>query len=383
MFLDFIRSSKAVGIILLCCTVISLVMANVGNASAYHAFWHRERPIKVPVGHLPNSLLLWINDGLMAVFFFLVGMEIKRELWEGELASFRRSILPVGAALGGMCIPACIYLVLNLHQPYVHGWGIPMATDIAFSLGILSLLGNRVPGSLKIFLTALAIIDDLGAIIVIAVFYTAQIHKLYLLIAAAMVALMLIFNFLKLQRLSWYVLPMCVLWYSMLNSGVHAAIAGVLSAFCLPLSLFARLEKQLHVPVNFVVLPMFALANTAVHIPVGTISLLGSSLGWGIMLGLILGKPLGIFAFSYLLVKFKLASLPSRVKWPHIIGVGLLGGIGFTMSIFITTLAFDVDDWQLIAKLSILIGSFVSGLSGYLYLKYVRALRKRSTKILA
>jgi len=380
IFEDFIRSSRSVGLLLLGCTMFSLLLANISGSAAYRAFWHRQWHIRVPIGHLPNTLLLWINDGLMVLFFFLVGMEIKRELWEGELASFKRSILPVAAAVGGMCVPACIYLIWNLHQPYVHGWGIPMATDIAFSLGILSLLGKRIPGSLKIFLTALAIIDDLGAILVIAIFYTEQLHWIYLFVAAGMVLLMLLFNLLKKQQMEWYILPMLVLWYSMLNSGVHATIAGVLAAFCLPLSMFARLEKQLHVPVNFIVLPIFALANTSVYVPGDSASLLGSSLSLGIILGLVIGKPAGIFASTYLLVKFRLASLPSRVRWMHILGTGMLGGIGFTMSIFITTLAFDVEDWQRIAKLSIIIGSFISGFAGYLFLKFASKRQKLKSR---
>ncbi|PJJ76171.1 NhaA family Na+:H+ antiporter [Thermoflavifilum aggregans] len=369
VFQDFIRSSRAVGIMLLCCTAVSLLLANM-HSSAYRVFWHQPLNIHLPGGHLPHTWLLWVNDGLMVLFFFLVGLEIKRELWEGELASFKRSILPIGAAMGGMLVPATIYLIFNYHTSYHHGWGIPMATDIAFSLGILSLLGKRIPNSLKIFLTALAIIDDLGAILVIAIFYTEEIHFLYLSAALLMVLIMIGLNLMRVKRIGIYVLPSLILWYCMLNSGVHATIAGVLAAFSIPLSVFEKLEKALHVPVNFIVLPVFALANTAIEIPAGVGHELFSSLGWGIMLGLLLGKPLGIFLSSYLLVKTKLAHLPSLVKWRHIVGVGILAGIGFTMSIFITMLAFDIDYWQLIAKLSIMIGSLASGLIGYFYLRY-------------
>ncbi|SFV34265.1 Na+/H+ antiporter NhaA [Thermoflavifilum thermophilum] len=379
VFQDFIRSSRAVGVLLLCCTAFSLLFANLPGAASYRVFWHQPMNIEVPVGHLPHTWLLWVNDGLMVLFFFLVGLEIKRELWEGELSSFKRSILPVGAALGGMLFPAIIYLIFNYHTPYHHGWGIPMATDIAFSLGILSLLGKRIPNSLKIFLAALAIMDDLGAILVIAVFYTEEIHFLYLAAAFVMVLIMVGLNLMRVKRIAIYLLPSLILWYCMLNSGVHATIAGVLAAFSLPLSVFEKLERALHVPVNFIVLPLFALANTAIELPASVGHELFSSLGWGIMLGLALGKPLGIFLTSYLLVKTKLARLPSLVRWKHIAGVGILAGIGFTMSIFITMLAFDMDDWQLIAKLSIMISSLVSGLIGYFYLRYTEP-RIRSKK---
>ncbi|MCL6523137.1 MAG: Na+/H+ antiporter NhaA [Thermoflavifilum sp.] len=370
IFQDFIKSSKSVGIVLLICTIVSLIIANSSWSDVYHQIWHYHISINIPMFKLPHSIMHWINDGFMVIFFLLVGIEIKRELWEGELASFRRSILPIGAAIGGMLVPAGIYLLFNVHAPYRHGWGIPMATDIAFSLGILFLLGDRVPNSLKIFLSALAIIDDLGAILVIAIFYSSQIHLLYLVLALLMILIMIVMNLLRVRRVMIYILPMLILWISMFNSGVHATVAGVLAAFCLPLSSIEKLEHVLHLPVNFIVLPLFALANTDLFIPANVGTAIFSTLGWGVMLGLILGKPAGILLSSYLLVKTGVAHLPAAVRWKHILGIGMLAGIGFTMSIFITTLAFDVDEWQLTAKLAVLLGSLISGVLGFAYLKW-------------
>lgn len=366
--LEFIHDSRAVGITLMVCTVIALTLSNSAWGTAFIAFWEWELPLPAGI-HIPHSLVHFINDGLMALFFLLVGMEIKREIITGELSSVKKSVLPILAATGGMLVPALLYYLLNTGSGFAHGWGIPMATDIAFSLGILSLLGSRAPLSLKILLTALAIIDDLGAILAIAVFYTDSISWLYLGIAGALFGLLLLMNYFKVRRLLPYFLVGLVLWYCMYNSGIHATLAGVLLAFTLPLQRIPKLEHKLHDPVNFIILPLFALANTAILFPGDIGKALDSPVNYGILLGLVVGKPLGIFLASYIAVKLKIASLPADLKWAHILGIGLLAGIGFTMSIFIAMLAFKTEAPQTTAKLAILIASVVSGLSGFIYLR--------------
>jgi Na+:H+ antiporter, NhaA family len=366
---DFMNDSRATGILLIICTVASLVLSNLhATSSGYLGMWVKTFPSHLGVVHLPDNFLHLINDVLMSFFFFLVGMEIKRELTIGELASVRKSLLPVLAALGGMVCPAIIYTIFNGHTPFHHGWGIPMATDIAFSLGILSLLGNKVPVQLKIFLTALAIIDDLGAVITIAVFYSSQLNLLYLLFAGIALAVIIGLNLFKVQRLFFYVIPAVVLWYCVFNSGIHATIAGVILAFSMPLSRVAKLEHYLHVPVNFLIMPLFALANTAVIFPHEFGSIFTSTISYGVMIGLFLGKPIGIFLFSFLATKLGIASLPSKTTYKQLFGVGMLGGIGFTMSIFTATLAFNAESLQVIAKVAILAGSILSGIAGYIYL---------------
>lgn len=365
---EFIQDSRAVGITLMVCTLISLVLSNSAWGTAFIAFWEYEIHLPAFI-HIPHTLLHLINDGLMAVFFLLVGMEIKREIIEGELSSIKKSVLPIVAATGGMLFPALFYYVLNTNSGFAHGWGVPMATDIAFSLGILSLLGSRAPLSLKILLTALAIIDDLGAILAIAVFYTDSISWLYLGIAGGLFALLLLMNYFKVSKLLPYFLVGLLLWYCMFNSGIHATLAGVLLAFTLPLKRIARLEHQLHDPVSFIILPLFALANTAILFPEHIGEALDSPINYGILLGLIIGKPLGIFLVSYIAVKAKMASLPADLKWAHILGIGFLAGIGFTMSIFIAMLAFKTEAPQITAKLAVLIASVISGLSGFIYLR--------------
>lgn len=366
---QFLQDSRAVGIVLIICTAFSLILANSAWQQAYLACWDTVVHIPVPALHLPHTVLHWINDGLMVPFFFLVGMEIKREVTIGELSSIRQSLLPVLAALGGMLCPALIFSLFNGHTPYANGWGIPMATDIAFSLGILSLLGNRVPLSIKIFLTALAIIDDLGAIIAIAIFYTAGLQLGYLLAAAVILLLLIILNKTKVRPLWCYFIPGILLWYCIFNSGIHATIAGVLLAACIPLPKISRLIHQLHDPVNFVIMPIFALSNTAIIFPADIWQSLNTSISYGILAGLVIGKPLGIFLFSFLATRLRLASLPDGASWGQMLGIGMIAGIGFTMSIFIATLAYTAADWQITSKIAIIAASLLSGLIGYVFLR--------------
>ncbi len=367
---DFINDSRATGIILIACTVLSLLFSNLGfSQHLYTGFW--ERTIHITGNssiHLPESNLLIINDILMTLFFFLVGMEIKRELTIGELASIRKSLLPVLAALGGMICPAVIFSFYNFHTPGKSGWGIPMATDIAFSLGVLSLLGKKIPVQLKIFLAALAIIDDLGAVITIAIFYTAKLNAIYLLFGAIAVIVLIALNRLKVENLFFYAIPAIILWYCIFNSGVHATISGVIVSFCMPLKNLAKLEHILYKPVNFIIMPLFALANTAIILPESMSDVFTSSITPGVMLGLILGKPLGIFFFSFIAIKLGIASLPSNTNFKQLWGIGLLGGIGFTMSIFTSTLAYTSEAMQVISKVSVMAGSLVASLIGYSYL---------------
>ncbi|WP_249219786.1 Na+/H+ antiporter NhaA [Chitinophaga sp. HK235] len=374
----FLKDSRAVGIILILCTIISMVLANSSLQEGYVDFWNA---LFNPAGghhyqyrslYLPNSYLLWINDGMMVLFFFLVGMEIKRELTVGELSSIRKSILPVLAAIGGMLFPALIFTLFNAGSDYSHGWGIPMATDIAFSLGILSLLGKRVPVSLKIFLMALAIIDDLGAILTIAIFYTPHLDMHYLLMAGAVLLIPILLNVLKVKRLILYYIPGVVLWYCLFNSGVHATIAGVLLAFCIPQEKIADLVHDLHDPVNFIIMPLFALANTAIQLPSDVVGALHNNISYGIIAGLVLGKPLGIFILSFTAVKLKLASLPSKSGWMQLIGVGLIAGIGFTMSIFISSLAYEEREYQIIAIISVIAASLIAGIAGFIFLRMLK-----------
>lgn len=372
---QFLHDSRAVGIVLIICTVLSMIVANSGWGPAYIDFFtHLFQPqgghhMEWNGLHLPNSWLLWINDGFMVLFFFLVGMEIKRELTTGELASIRKSMLPVLAAVGGMVVPALIYVLFNANTDYHQGWGIPMATDIAFSLGVLSLLGSRVPLPLKIFLTALAIIDDLGAILTIAIFYTAELHTNYLLGGAGIIVLLVIFNLLKVKPAIFYFIPGIVLWYCIFNSGIHATIAGVLLAFCIPLSKIPKLEHALHDPVNFLIMPLFALANTAIVFPADLLGAFSHPVSYGIMAGLVLGKPLGIFGMSFLAVKLRIASLPDQTNWKQLWGVGMIAGIGFTMSIFIASLAFKEIDIQVVSIMSVIFASLLASIAGFIFLR--------------
>lgn len=364
---DFLKSEQASGIILITCTVISLTAANL--VPAYADLWHF---------NLGNySLTHCINDGLMTIFFLLIGLELQREIYTGELSTVRRAMLPAIAALGGMIVPAAIYYSFNTTSAdgNTSGIGIPMATDIAFALGVLSLAGKRVPVSLKIFLTALAVIDDLGAILVIAVFYTSSISWLNLGVAFGIWGALLILKYFKIHRAWPYVLGGIVMWYFMIGSGVHATITGVLVAFSIPTgnetSLSSRIERYLHKPVAFIILPLFALANTSIILREGFYRELGNAVSIGVIAGLFIGKPVGIFMFTYAAVKLKLSTLAKEINLRHIFGVGILGGIGFTMSIFISLLAFTSELVIDGAKIAILLASLLSGTIGLLYLRSV------------
>lgn len=364
----FFNDSRSIGIVLLLCTAVSLLIANSADGNSYLLLWLHPLHL-AEKAYLPHTFLHWINDGGMALFFFLAGMEIKSELAGGELSSFKKSLLPIGAAMGGMLMPALLYLLCNHGTPYSNGWGIPTATDIAFSLGIASLLGRKIPASLKIFLTALAIIDDLGAIIVIAVFYGGHIQLWWLLIAVLTI-IALAFLFRKYPRPNLlHLLAGILLWYAMFNTGIHATVAGVVFALLVPVQQLHSLQHRFHKTVYFIILPLFALGNTAIIFPPGIATALTGSLPWGIFLGLFIGKPLGILISSYLLVKSGYAQLPAQVNWKQMTGAGILAGIGFTMSIFISTLAFKNNSWQDIAKISVLLVSSISMLTGYWWLK--------------
>ncbi|MBS1746388.1 MAG: Na+/H+ antiporter NhaA [Bacteroidetes bacterium] len=368
LFKEFFNSEKAGGLVLLIATVISLIISNTTLQHQYIDFW--EHQIN---GH---SITEWINDGLMAIFFLLIGLELEREIYIGELSNIRNASLPIIAAIGGMAMPAIIYMVFNYQTPTQHGVAIPTATDIAFAIGILSLLGNRVPASLKVFLTALAVIDDLGAIIIIAVFYTTSISFINLAIALGIFVVLIILNKLKVRNLIPYLIGGLLMWYFMLHSGIHATIAGVLLAFTIPFgdggekSPSYILQHFLHNPVSFLILPLFAIANTCIAIPSDWLDGFMHVNSLGIITGLSIGKPLGIFLFSFIGVMAGICTLPGDIKWKHIIGVGCLGGIGFTMSIFITLLAFDDEANINISKIAILTASLLSGIIGFLFLKF-------------
>ena len=367
LFKDFFDSEKAGGLILIGCTILSLVTANSTFGESYHHFWQTQF-----AGH---SIEHWVNDGLMTIFFLLIGLELEREIYKGELSNFKDALLPIFGALGGIIIPAGLFMLFNFGTATQSGAGIPMATDIAFALGILALLGNRVPTSLKVFLTALAVIDDLGAILIIAIFYTKTLLWTNLFIALGIFALLIVFNRLKIRNLIPYLIGGVAMWYFMLNSGVHATITGVLLAFAIPFgngdekSTSYILQHFLHKPVAFIILPIFALANTAIVMSGDIGQTLTQNYSIGIAVGLIVGKPLGIFLLTFLAVTFGLCKLPDDISWKSILGVGFLGGIGFTMSIFITLLAFDNETIINNAKFVILISSLIAGLIGFVSLK--------------
>jgi NhaA family Na+:H+ antiporter len=371
-FKAFLKSEAIGGAILIFCVVISLIIANSSLGDGYARLL--SYPLGIEAAGLKYPVLQWINDGLMAIFFLLIGLEIKRELLEGELSTVKKAVLPVFAACGGAIVPAIIFSFFNRGLATSGGWGIPMATDIAFALGVLALLGKRVPSTLKIFLAALAIADDLIAILVIAIFYSGSLQWNNLLYAGALVMLLGVFNRLKLRSLWLYIVPGLFIWYFIHHSGIHATIAGVVTAFMLPTTRGAepspleRLEGILHKPVNFLIMPMFALANTDINFAAAAPKVINGPLGWGIIVGLIAGKPVGIGLLSWLAVKLKLGALPARAGWKHILGLGFLGGIGFTMSIFIALLSFDDHSLQNAAKVAILIGSTASGVLGAVFL---------------
>jgi len=374
----FLSSNSAGGLLLFLSVVISLIIANTPLAENFNNIIQTSLGFESGDIHLKYSVKQWIDDGLMAIFFLLVGLEIKRELVEGELSSPKKAALPILAAVGGAIVPAIIYGLLNAGEATVHGWGIPMATDIAFALAIITLLGKRVPASLKIFLAALAIVDDLLAILVIAIFYSSELHSTYLMYALGILILLVLFNRFGVKNLWAYLIPGVFIWYFIHHSGIHATIAGVLVAMTLPTTPDAQespLEKLEHLllkPVNFIIIPLFALVNTNITIHSEMITGLSTPLGLGIILGLFFGKTIGIFLTSWICVKTKLANLPENANWKHIVGVGMLGGIGFTMSIFISMLSFSDPIYIEEAKFAVLIGSLISGTLGYFYLSSLR-----------
>ena len=374
LFNAFFKSEKSGGILLILATIFSLFLANSRFQFEYISFWNTEIA--------GNSIVHWINDGLMTIFFLLIGLELEREIYNGELSNRKKAALPLFGALGGMLIPALLFSLINFGTKTQSGAGIPMATDIAFAVGILSLLGKNVPTSLKIFITALAVIDDLGAIIIIAVFYTSTISFLNLGIALSVLGFLFVLNRYKIQSIIPYSIGGIIMWYFMMHSGIHPTIAGVLLAFVIPFgdgsekTTSAKLQHFLHKPVPFLILPLFALANTCLIITGNWHSILLESNSLGIILGLIVGKPFGIFIFTFLGVFLGLCELPKDLNWKNILGAGFLGGIGFTMSIFITLLAFSNSELIVSSKIAIVIASTIAAIIGYFSLKLTLKLKK-------
>jgi NhaA family Na+:H+ antiporter len=376
IFKEFFDSEKAGGLLLIICTVASVIIANASIGDGYLHFWHAHLNLSFGNVNLNYSAEHWVNDGLMAIFFLMVGLEIERELYIGELSDFKNALLPILAAVGGMVVPAAIHFFFNHGTPTQSGIGIPMATDIAFALGILSLTGDKIPPSVKIFLTALAIIDDLGAVIIIAIFYTKKLSLLYLFIALSIFLLLLIFNKLKIKNLFFYIIPGIVMWYCMLQSGVHATISGILLAFAIPFDkagskLSEKVQHFLHKPVAFLILPIFALSNTGIVLSVGWHQTIFSDNSLGIIAGLFLGKPVGILLFCIAAIQLKICRLPDKMRWGHLSGISVLAGLGFTMSIFIANLAFSDAEYIQDSKIAILTASLFAGLIGFFLLKRI------------
>jgi len=376
IFKEFFDSEKAGGLMLILCTVASVIIANTSIGNGYLHFWHSGINLSFAKIQLNHSAEQWVNDGLMAVFFLMVGLEIERELYIGELSDFRNALLPIMAAIGGMIVPASIHFFFNQGTATQSGIGIPMATDIAFALGILSLAGNKIPASVKIFLTALAIIDDLGAVIIIAIFYTKSLSLFYLFTALGIFALLLVFNKFKINKLIFYILPGTAMWYCMLQSGVHATISGILLAFAIPFdkegsNLSEKLQHFLHKPVAFLILPVFALANTGIALSSGWQHTLFNNNSIGIIAGLFFGKPAGILLCCFAAIQFKICQLPFDMRWSHLSAVAVLAGLGFTMSIFIANLAFEDAGLIQDSKIAILTASLLAGLAGFFLLKRI------------
>ena len=378
---DFLKLESASGILLMAAMVLAMVMNNSVLDDAYMAFI--SIPIVVQIGELiiDKPMLLWINDGLMALFFFTIGLELKRELLEGELSDRSKVALPLVAAIGGMVVPASIYAFINWDQHVsIKGWAIPAATDIAFALGILMLLGNRVPNSLKVFLISLAVFDDVGAIVIIALFYTVKLSYVSLIVAAACIVILIVMNLMNVTRIAAYAVIGLVLWVSVLKSGVHATLATVIMAFTIPLrtkdpsirSPLHQLEEDLHPMVAYFVLPIFAFANAGVNMSNLTIESFTHPVPVGIALGLFIGKQVGVFSFAWLAIKTGIASRSKDLTWTSLYGVALLTGIGFTMSLFIGSLAFEHHDLpaNVDERFGILLGSLLSAVCGYLVLRY-------------
>lgn len=415
-FQEFIQTEASGGILLLICTVIALIWANTSFSDSYFHLWHTKISIFINNAGLDYTLHHWINDGLMAIFFFVVGLEIKRELLVGELSSFKKASLPVAAALGGMLFPAGIYLLFNAGGKGSTGWGIPMATDIAFVIGIMAIIGSKVPVTLKVFVTALAIADDIGAILVIAIFYTSQISFISLAVAGGFMVILIITNLLGIRNLLIYTILGIGLWLAFLMSGVHATVAGVLLAFTIPSSsrinskeyfeknsdllhkfdkvrdrdvnILTNEERQMYIHeiennskrilpplqrfehglapwVSFVIMPLFALANAGVSLGEGLVKSLLDSVSIGIIAGLFIGKQAGIFLFSWFSIKLGLSTKPDGINWKSLYGGGVLAGIGFTMSLFITNLAFTENELIETAKVGILLASLISAVAGF------------------
>ncbi|MFL2763626.1 MAG: Na+/H+ antiporter NhaA [Dehalococcoidia bacterium] len=426
-FQRFGSEQAAGGIILFLSALIAILWANFISFDSYDHFWHTKFTIGIGDYSISDSFHFWINDGLMAIFFFLVGLEIKRSIVLGELSSVKKAAFPVFAAAGGMLVPAGIFIALNLNTDTFVGWGIPVATDIAFALGVLSVLGKRVPVSLKIFLTALAIADDIGAVLIIAIFYSNDLMLINLFISFLLIASVVIANSLGLRNPLIYTIVGCLMWIFFLKSGIHATIAGITLAMVIPLKVkinpnqffirvsellhhfknennfhqsrgslglttekqsatleelvkntkevespLQRMENNLHHFVTFIVLPLFAISNSGVIIDSNISSIFNNSLAIGIILGLFVGKPVGIFLFSYLACKIGIASIPNDLKWRHVLGVGFLGGVGFTMAIFVNGLAFDSQSFIDTAKIAIFIASIFSAIFGYMIIRLIK-----------
>jgi NhaA family Na+:H+ antiporter len=368
-FKAFFQNEKSSGFVLIACAIVSLLLANSPFSEAYLGIW------KTYIAGL--TVAYWVNDGMMAIFFLLIGLELKRELYKGELSDLKSALLPIFAALGGIAFPALIHFGFNAGLPTAKGFGIPMATDIAFALCVLALVGSRAPTSLKVFLTAVAVIDDLCAIIVIALFYSSKFSILYFGLSMAVLALLAVLNRRRVMKLPVYLVGGALMWFFMLQSGIHATIAGVLLAFTIPFTPVRDdekspayiLEHNLHMPVGFLIMPIFALCNTGIVISADWAATLTSPNSAGIMCGLLLGKIFGVTLLCFIAVKTGICTLPPGMAWRHVIGAGLLAGIGFTMSIFITNLAYKPDVVLINGSImAVLIASVVSGILGYLWL---------------
>lgn len=370
LFKDFTSSEKNAGLALVFCTIISLFISNSSFSDTYLHFWHHKLGFSFADYSLNFSVEHWINDGLMTVFFLLVGLEIERELYAGELHPIKNALLPIICAIGGMIVPAIIFGLFNFNTDTINGFGIPMGTDIAFALGIIALAGNKVPVAIKVLLTAIAIIDDLGSILIIALFYGSEMNFLYLGLSLLIFVVLLALNRLQIHKMYPYLILGFLMWFFMMQSGIHPTISGVLLAFAIPFgkgdekSISIRLQSILHLPVAFVILPLFTLANTAIPIKGEFVSNLSQSHSLGIFFGLLIGKPIGIISAFYLAIKVKLSQWPNLTSWRHIIGLGCIASIGFTMSIFITQLAFTNEALVQSSKLMILITSTIAAVLG-------------------
>ncbi|VAW52771.1 Na+/H+ antiporter NhaA type [hydrothermal vent metagenome] len=379
---EFIKKESSSGILLIFVTILALALKNSMLSEYYAAFLGTPVEVRFADLHIAKPLLLWINDGLMAIFFLLIGLEVKREVLEGHLSTTSQATLPIIAAIGGMVVPALFYIYINNGDATaMRGWAIPTATDIAFALGVLALLGKRVPLSLKIFLMALAIIDDLGAIVIIALFYTVELSTLSIIVSATSLSILIIMNRLGVAKKAAYIIVGVVLWVSVLKSGVHATLAGVALAFTIPLqctrkdngetySMSKDMEHDLHYWVAFFILPLFAFVNAGVDLRNVSLDQMTAGVPLGIMAGLFFGKQIGVFGFSWVAIKLGLANIPEKSTWLQLYGVSILTGIGFTMSLFVDSLAFtDGNLYQQADKLAVLIASFAAGIVGYLVLR--------------